>query len=116
MFATLVLTALIAAAPQQPGASGPLDDDQLPATTKLSAARLHLENSNGAGGHLGRQSQGSLLGIDTIENFSSYFYRPGVVPTQFGDFPQYSWTYTMVGRAPFGRDASEHTTRIDAPI
>jgi hypothetical protein len=116
MFATLMLTALIAAAPQQQGWPGPLEDDQLPANTKLSAARSHLENSHGAGGHLGRQSQGAVLGIDTIENFSSYFYRPGVVPTQFGDFPQYSWTYTMVGRAPFGRDASEHTTHIDAPI
>jgi hypothetical protein len=116
MFATLMLTALIAAAPQQQ-AAGPLEDDQLPANTKLSAARSHLENGNGAGGgHLGHQSQNGVIGVDTVDSFTSYFYRPGVVPTSAGDFPQFSWTYTMVGRSPFGRDASEHTTRIDAPI
>ncbi|HEY1907419.1 MAG TPA: hypothetical protein VGG91_15335 [Myxococcaceae bacterium] len=93
-----------------------LDDDQLPANTQLTARRSGLGASDGTGSTLGRQANGSLLGIDSLVNFSSYFYFPGAVPTQFGDFAQFTWPYTMVGRQPFGSNSSEHTTNINAPI
>ncbi len=65
---------------------------------------------------LGRQAFGGVLGIDTLPSFASSFYFPGVVPTAFGAFPQYTWQYSMVGKPPFGQNSSEHTTVIDAPI
>jgi hypothetical protein len=49
-------------------------------------------------------------------NWSSYFYYPGV--DRHG-FPQFTWQYTMVDRAPFGTDESEEsaeTTEIRAPV
>ena len=78
------------------------------------------------GGVLGRQSNGSVLGVDSLPNFSSYFYRQG----QDGNgFDQYTWQYTMVGNAPFGKrddDRGKHdddhdkgekgTTSIGAPV
>ena len=94
-----------------------LDDDQLPADAQLTARRSSLGASDGTGSStLGRQANGSLLGIDSLVNFSSYFYFPGAVPTAFGDFAQFTWPYTMVGRPPFGDDSSDHTTHINAPI
>ena len=101
-------------------AAAPLDDDQLPANTRLNV--LHGSGpSNGAGGHIGRTSNGFALGIDSLPNFSSYFYLPGVFTDPYtGDlnvsFNQFTWPYTMIGRAPFGEDSSDHTTKIGAPI
>jgi hypothetical protein len=95
-----------------------LEDDQIADGADLGlirAAGLAANNGDG-GGILGRQANGSVLGIDTIPSFSSYFYQPGAVPTAFGDFAQFTWPYTMVGRPPFGKSASEHTTTINAPI
>jgi len=92
-------------------------DDQLPDTYVPTVMSHSNVFANGAGGGvLGRQSNGSALGIDTVPNFSSYFYFPGLVPTSFGAYPQFTWPYTMVGRPPFGATASEHTTSINAPI
>ena len=93
-----------------------LDDDQLPADYQLHVRRSGLGASDGTGSTLGRQANGSVLGVDSLVNFSSYFYFPGAVPTQFGDFAQFTWPYTMVGRAPFGSNSSDHTTVINAPI
>jgi hypothetical protein len=98
-------------------AASPLDDDQLPDSTVLSV--LHGQGpSDGAGGVLGRSANGSVLGVDSIPNFSSYFYLPGWWTDPFGSAsqPQFTWPYTMVGRAPFGHDDSDRTTRINAPI
>ena len=113
MFLATVASALVLAA-------APLDSDQLPDGTVLSA--IHGNGpSNGSGGVLGKSTNGSLLGVDTVQNFSSYFYLPGWFTDQFtGDvnvsFPQFTWPYTMVGKAPFGHDDSDGTTKIHAPI
>ena len=94
-----------------------VDDDQLPANFQPKVLRHPLGASDAAGGGvLGRSSNGSVLGVDSLQNFSSYFYYPGIVPTASGGFPQFTWPYTMVGRAPFGHDSSERTTTINAPI
>jgi hypothetical protein len=94
-----------------------LDSDQLPdsfqPTVRHGGPALF---NDAAGGVLGRQAVGGVLGVDTVSSFSSSFYEPGVVPTQFGPYPQYTWQYAMVGQPPFGPDASERTTVIDAPI
>ncbi|MGZ5958190.1 MAG: hypothetical protein ACXWLI_07220, partial [Myxococcaceae bacterium] len=79
-----------------------VDDDQLPANFQPKVLRHPLGASDAAGGGvLGRSSNGSVLGVDSLQNFSSYFYFPGIVPTSFGGFPQFTWPYTRVGRAPF---------------
>ena len=89
-----------------------LDDDQLPDSTTLKV-RHFSGASDGLGGVLGRQASGSVAGVDSLVNFSSYFYLPGI--TSSGG-TQFTWPYTMVGRPPFGDSASDHTTRINAPI
>ncbi|MBV9435339.1 MAG: hypothetical protein JOZ44_04770 [Acidobacteria bacterium] len=99
---------------------GPNGDDSV----SLDYVRsLKLTGDRGAsnalgGGVLGRQSSGGLLGIDSVANWSSYFYEPGVID-QFGDL-QFSWQYTMVGHAPFGHGDSDdwegESTFIGAPI
>ena len=99
-------------------AQGSMESDQVtlsylqsttPTTARLGAA--------GTSGVLGTRSNGSLLGIDSVVNWSSYFYLPGAVPTAFGDFPQFTWPYTMVGNSPLnkGEDGRGRTT-IGAPI
>src|ERR1700730_10161036 len=67
----------------------------------FKAGTLRSDLAAAGSGGLGRRSNGSLLGVDSLSNFSSYFYFPGVID-RFGD-PQFTWPYTMVGRAPFGR-------------
>jgi len=66
---------------------------------------------------LGKHSSGAVLGIDSATNWSSYFYEPGF--DSFGG-TQFTWGYTMVGHAPFGKgqdqDCFGETTRIGAPI
>jgi hypothetical protein len=119
MFTALLVGLIMAAPPAPPQQSQQpqkLEDDQLPLTYRAEVSHPQGLSSDGLGGVLGRQANGSLLGIDTVVNFSSYFYRPGLAFSQFGAFPQFTWPYTMVGRPPFGRDSSEHTTRIDAPV
>ena len=76
---------------------------------------MHASDAAG-GGHLGHRSTGGLLGIDSIPNWSSYFYFPGV--DQFGN-PQFSWTYTMAGHSPFSDDRADDEsgrTKIPAPV
>jgi hypothetical protein len=117
-----VLAALIVAVPasllaQAPAAMAP---DQLPATFTLSANphTLNAREAADGGGVLGRTSNGNVLGVDSLKNFSSYFYFPGFDSS--GNL-QFTWPYTMVGRTPFRGEEDhsedgEQTTRIGAPI
>ena len=96
------------------------DDDQLPATYLNTASPLNTHGASiGVGGVLGSRSNGSLLGIDSLTNFSSYFYDPGF--DSFGG-TQFTWQYTMIGRSPFTSaeggddDGRRKTTIIGAPI
>jgi len=98
------------------GGSG-LEDDQIAADTLLEVGpSAGASNVADGGGVLGRQANGNTLGIDTLPNFTSTFYLPGLVESLYGAFPQYTWSYTMMGRPPFGQNSSEHTTTINAPI
>jgi hypothetical protein len=88
-------------------------DDQLPVSFISTMPTYNIPGSSIAagGGFLGRHANGSLLGIDSLTNWSSYFYYPGVID-QFED-PQFTWPYTMVGNSPFGKDGA---ATINAPI
>jgi hypothetical protein len=117
LLALLLIAALPALALAQ--STGGTESDQLPSTFTLST-NPHTLNSNDAaagGGVLGRRSNGGLLGIDSVINWSSYFYYPGV---DGNGFPQFTWNYTMVGHSPLGEGEDnrqgENTTRIGAPI
>ena len=105
-------------APSRIVAGGPgLEDDQIAADTLLEVnPSTGASNVSDGGGVLGRQASGNTLGIDTLPNFTSTFYFPGIIESLYGDFAQYTWAYTMMGRPPFGQSSSEHTTVIDAPI
>jgi len=94
-------------------------DDQVPISFTLSANPHSLSSVSNAtgGGVLGRRSSGGALGIDSVANWSSYFYYPGV---DSNGFTQFTWQYTMVGHAPFGQgngdDWEGETTVIGAPV
>src|SRR5580692_5904210 len=97
----LVLVALLCVGlPVCTFAQGSMQDDQLPRSFTLSANphTLHAGSNAAGGGKLGNRSNGSLLGIDSIVNWSSYFYFPGVDSN--GNL-QFTWDYTMVGNSPF---------------
>jgi hypothetical protein len=102
-------------------------DDQVPLRFIASANphALHSTTANAGGGVLGNRSNSSVLGVDSIPNWSSYFYFPGL--DSFGN-TQFTWQYTMVGHSPFdkGDDSNSNwhhdpdwegtTTRIGAPV
>jgi len=94
-------------------------DDQVPISFTLSAKPHTLAGGSNAtgGGVLGRRSSGGALGIDSVANWSSYFYYQGL---DLNGFTQFTWQYTMVGNAPFGQghgeDTEGETTWIGAPI
>jgi hypothetical protein len=92
-----------------------MQDDQVPISFTLNANPHSLSAGSNAtgGGVLGRRSSGGALGIDSVANWSSYFYIPGF---DGNGFTQFTWQYTMVGKAPFGQDSSEGTTWINAPV
>jgi hypothetical protein len=96
-----------------------METDQVPISFTLGTNphTFHANTAAGSGGVLGNHSNGSLLGIDSLPNWSSYFYLPGV---DSNGFPQFTWQYTMVGNAPFGigndADWQGETTRVGAPI
>jgi hypothetical protein len=94
-----------------------MEPDQVPISFALTTnPHTYHGKSTADGGVLGGRSNGSLLGIDSVVNWSSYFYFFGV---DSNGSPQFTWQYTMVGRAPFGTDESEgsaETTGIKAPI
>lgn len=123
VFAVLLCVAL----PVCAFAQGSMQDDQLPLSFTLSANPHTLQvGSNAAGGgKLGNRSNGSLLGIDSVVNWSSYFYYPGVDSN--GNL-QFTWDYTMVGNSPFtqgnqgqgnggqGNDPNGESAVIGAPV
>src|SRR6266436_3423270 len=94
-----------------------MEPDQVPVSFTLTKnAHTYNAKSIADGGVLGGRSNGSLLGIDSVVNWSSYFYLFGL---DLNGFPQFTWQYTMVGRAPFGTGESEgsaETTEIRAPV
>jgi hypothetical protein len=94
-------------------------DDQLPPGFMLNT-NPHMATANaGGGGRLGNRSNGSVLGVDSVVNWSSSFYYPGF--DSFGN-TQFAWQYTMVGHSPLaqndGSDSSwfGDTTLIGAPV
>jgi hypothetical protein len=97
-----------------------MEPDQIDAGFFANATPHTGLHNLSAGGVLGTRSSGSLLGIDSVANWSSYFYQPGIAFSAFGVGIQFTWQYTMVGHAPFGRgeddDWEGETTRINAPI
>jgi hypothetical protein len=96
-----------------------METDQVPISFTLGTNphTFHSNTAAGSGGVLGGRSNGSVLGIDSLPNWSSYFYFPGV---DSNGFPQFTWQYTMVGHAPFGQgnddDWQGETTRVGSPI
>jgi hypothetical protein len=118
MRATVIAVLLFLALPGFVRAQS-MQDDQVPISFTLNANPHSLasgSNSTG-GGVLGRRSTGGALGIDSLANWSSYFYYPGV---DSNGFTQFTWQYTMVGNAPFGQGHDEEregeTTWIGAPV
>ncbi|MBV9346066.1 MAG: hypothetical protein JOZ03_13875 [Gammaproteobacteria bacterium] len=100
-----------------------LDTDQLDPSALLSMKphTAHQPLGAGGGGVLGNRFYGASLGLDTLTNFSGYFYDPGVVPSPGGDFLQFTWQYTMVGRSPVGthdREEGDDSVRtvVRSPI
>jgi hypothetical protein len=97
-----------------------IEPDQVPIsfTLSINPQTFHAGSTAAGGGVLGSRSNGSLLGIDSVTNWSSYFYQPGVIDV-FGD-PQFTWQYTMVGRSPFSGDGENEdedgVTKIGAPV
>ena len=93
-----------------------VDDDQISADYLLnkSPQTVHGGSIGAGGGVLGTRSSGSQLGIDSLVNWSSYFYIPAK------DNSQFTWQYTMVGHAPFARgeggDWDGETTTVNAPL
>jgi hypothetical protein len=93
-----------------------LEPDQLPpnSTLGMNAGTAHVGDADGAGSVLGNVATGSVLGVDTIPTFGSYFYAPGFNAN--GDH-QYTWQYRMVGRAPFkGSEDDDDRHGDDDPV
>jgi hypothetical protein len=94
-----------------------MEPDQVPISfVRTTNPHTYKAKSTADGGILGGRSNGSLLGIDSVVNWSSYFYLYGL---DSNAFPLFTWQYTMVGRSPFGTDESEgsaQTTEVGAPI
>ncbi len=120
---TALATIVLLAAPlAMSGQSTP--DDQLP-TSFVHNMPIHMHASktaNAGGGSLGSKTNGAVLGVDSLPNWSSYFYYPGV---DSNGGPQYTWQYTMAGNAPTARNGVDQggdvqfsgaTTRIGAPV
>lgn len=116
-----LLAAVCCAAFAVPGMAQGTPNDQVP-LTYLQNSKPHTERPGaaGGGGVLGKSSQGGVLGIDTVANWSSYFYLAGAVPAGSAYYPQWTWQYAMVGHSPFEKgeqdDWEGHKTTIGAPI
>jgi hypothetical protein len=119
MLRAAITAMVLAVVPASAMAQAAMESDQLPANYQLSSnPNLTSSLAAAGGGVLGRKSNGGLLGIDSLLNWSSFFYDPGV---DSNGFPQFTWQYTMVGRPPFGgdeddRDHDGRRTNIAAPI
>ncbi len=88
-----------------------MESDQLATSAALAMkpATMHLKLA-ADGGVLGTRTTGSALGVDSVANWSGYFYEPGV--PAFGGLA-FAWTYTMVGSSPYG---AAPATTISAPV
>jgi hypothetical protein len=90
-----------------------VESDEVPASF-MANVKPHTtrgaSRSDGTGTGTGSRFSNNTLGVDSVQNFSGYFYEPGATL----NFVQFTWPYTMVGRAP-SRDG-DSTTVIDAPI
>lgn len=118
MRASVIAALLILALPGFARAQS-MADDQVPISFTLSAKPSTIRAGSNAtgGGVLGRRSSGGALGIDSVANWSSYFYYQGL---DSNGNTQFSWQYTMVGNAPFSQghdqDWEGETTWIGAPV
>lgn len=69
-------------------------------------------------GHLGTKSSAGTLGVDSVVNWSSSFYDPGIGAGGL----QYAWQYMMVGHSPLAQndgsdeDWNGQTTAVPAPV
>jgi hypothetical protein len=100
------------------------NDDQVSTNFILSTNAKSLHGtlaSVGGSGAIGNRSNGSVLGVDSLPNWSGSFYNPG--QDSFGN-TQFAWQYTMAGNSPFTRsqdqgedsDFQGSTTVIGAPV
>lgn len=121
MRVTQLLTLFFLALPVAGYGQG-MADDQVSADFVANHAKFgHMPGAtaNAGGGSLGHRSNGSVLGVDSIANWSSSFYYAGF--DSFGN-TQYTWQYTMAGHSPFAQnDGSDknwlgQTTTIGAPV
>ncbi len=98
------------------GTSSNSDQVSIDYVRSVNPRMLHSGTANAGGGYLGKRSNGSLLGVDSVPNWSSYFYEAAA------DGSQYSWSYTMLGNSPFATDGDSHedgrgrTTSLNAPV
>lgn len=111
-----VLVSLLVCIPA--AAQTPSDEVSAGFLSNVKPYTLHGVNGDG-GGILGRQSLNGTIGVDSVVNWTSYFYESGpgsaIVPGYF----QYAFPYTMVGNAPFGpgdSNGQESTTWVNAPV
>ncbi len=113
--ATMLILALPVSGVGQ-GTSSDADQVSLDYVRTVNPRMLHSGTANAGGGYLGKRSNGGVLGVDSVPNWSSYFYEAAA------DGSQYSWSYTMLGNSPFGGDGDSHedgrgrTTSLNAPV
>jgi hypothetical protein len=113
---TALAALLFVAVPASVYGQAPSDQVPISFVANMNPHTIHTNLAAAGGGVLGGRSNASVLGIDSVVNWSSYFYFPGVDSN--GNL-QFTWQYTMVGNAPFGqRDDDERgeTTTIGAPV
>ena len=113
--ATMLILALPVSGVGQ-GTSSTADQVSLDYVRSVNPRMLHSGTANAGGGYLGKRSNGSALGVDSVPNWSSYFYEAAA------DGSQYTWSYTMLGNSPFGGDGDSRedgrgrTTSLNAPV
>jgi len=110
---SLIRPVLLTAALSVLVTSSALAADQVDRSVLASANPMFHVPTAPAGTHIATQGNNGTLGVDSVVNFSSYFYAEAPQdPLYFG----FSWPYTMVGRSPFQGEGTEGPTFIDAPI
>ncbi|HEY5211509.1 MAG TPA: hypothetical protein VIJ38_00640 [Acidobacteriaceae bacterium] len=113
--ATMLILAVPVAGYGQ-GTSSNADQVSIDYVRSANPHMLHSGTASAGGGYLGKRSNGNVLGVDSIANWSSYFYEAAA------DGSQYTWSYTMVGSSPLAKggdsdeDSRGNTTRINAPV
>lgn len=102
-----VIATLLAFAVPAFGYAQSLPSDQVPLEyVRTANPKMHSSvYADGGSGVLGKRSSAGVLGVDSIPNWSSYFYKPAA------DGSQYTWQYTMVGNSPFDKSVDEDDSR-----